>query len=144
MFQMASLYPEELVKPMREELTSIGFEELKSSEDVDKQLKDHKGTAFLVINSVCGCSAGSARPAVKMVMQNETLPDKLITVFAGVDREATEKARSFLTGYPPSSPSMALFKDGQVVHMIPRMNIEGRYPEEIAEELKETFNSFCK
>lgn len=144
MFQMQSMYPEELVAPMREELTSSGFDELKTVEDVDKMLADHQGTSLVVINSVCGCAAGNARPGVRMAVNNEVLPDKLTTVFAGVDREATEKVRSYLLGYPPSSPSMALFKDGQVVHFIPRMSIEGHMPEQIAESLKDAFNAHCK
>ncbi|KAA3617911.1 MAG: BrxA/BrxB family bacilliredoxin [Calditrichaeota bacterium] len=138
------MYPEELVAPMREELTSSGFDELKTVEDVDKMLADHQGTSLVVINSVCGCAAGNARPGVRMAVNNEVLPDKLTTVFAGVDREATEKVRSYLLGYPPSSPSMALFKDGQVVHFIPRMSIEGHMPEQIAESLKDAFNAHCK
>jgi len=144
MFPMQPLYPEELVQPMREELTASGFEELRTAEDVDSLLNDHQGTALLVINSVCGCAAGNARPGVRMALSGDVLPDKLVTVFAGVDREATEKARSYLLGYPPSSPSMALFKDGQVVHMIPRMQIEGRSPQQIAAELQEVFGTFCK
>ncbi len=144
MFQMQSMYPEELVAPMREELTSLGFEELKTVDDVEKILADHKGTALVIINSVCGCAAGNARPGVRMAIKNEILPDKITTVFAGVDREATEKVRSYLLGYPPSSPSIALFKDGQVVQFIPRMNIEGRMPAQIASDLKDAFNTYCK
>ena len=144
MLQMQSLYPEELVSHMRKELTVAGVEELRTSEDVDKHLKNHKGTTLLIVNSVCGCAAGSARPAVTKALENDFLPDKLTTVFAGVDREATEQARSYILGYPPSSPSMALFKDGELVHFIPRMEIEGRYPEAIAENLKNAFNTHCK
>ena len=143
MFQMKPLYPEELVAPMREELTAAGFEELRTADDVDKLLAGQKGTALVVVNSVCGCAAGNARPGARMAIDNDVLPDKLTTVFAGVDREATEKARSYILGYPPSSPSMALFKDGQLVHFIPRMNIEGRLPLEIAAELKDAFNKYC-
>ena len=144
MFQMQPMYPEELVAPMREELTSSGFEELRTVDDVNNNLVDQKGTALVVINSVCGCAAGNARPGARMAINNDVLPDKITTVFAGVDREATEKVRSLLLGYPPSSPSMALFKDGQVVHFIPRMSIEGHMPEHIAENLKEAFNKHCK
>ena len=144
MLQMQSLYPEELVSHMRTELTAAGIEELKTIEDVDKHLKDQKGTTLLVVNSVCGCAAGSARPGVVMALENDTLPDNITTVFAGVDRTATEQARSYILGYPPSSPSMALFKDGQLVHFIPRMEIEGRHPEEIAANLKNAFNTHCK
>ena len=144
MLQMQSIYPEDLVAPMREELTSAGFEELKTVDDVDKMLVDREGTTLVVINSVCGCAAGNARPGARMAVENDVLPDKITTVFAGVDREATEKVRSLILGYPPSSPSMALFKDGQVVHFIPRMSIEGHMPEQIAESLKEAFNTHCK
>ncbi len=143
MFQMKPLYPDELVAPMRAELTSAGFKELRTSEDVDKLVNEQKGTTLVVVNSVCGCAAGNARPGARMAIDNAVLPDELTTVFAGVDRDATEKARSYMLGYPPSSPSMALFKDGQVVHFIPRMNIEGRMPQEIAAELKEAFNKYC-
>ncbi|RMH65498.1 MAG: BrxA/BrxB family bacilliredoxin [Calditrichaeota bacterium] len=144
MFQMQSLYPEEMVAPMRQELTTLGFEELRTEEDVDKALSEQKGTALLVVNSVCGCAAGSARPAVNLAVAHETRPDRLLTVFAGVDRAATEKARSYILGYPPSSPSMALFKDGQLVHFIPRMGIEGYTPEQIAQNLIEAFETHCK
>jgi len=144
MFQMQALYPEELVSPMREELTSAGVEELRTREDVDKLLQDHKGTTLIMINSVCGCAAGSARPGLRLALQNETLPEKVTTVFAGVDREATEHVRMYLMGYPPSSPSMALIKDGQIVHFIPRLAIEGYMPEQISENLKEAFNTYCK
>ena len=138
------MYPEEQVKPMREELTSIGFQELKSANDVDEVIGKDDGTTFLVVNSVCGCAAGNARPGVHMAIKNEALPDRMVTVFAGQDAEATAKARSYMAGYPPSSPSMALFRDGQLVHMIPRHEIEGRLPQQIADELKGVFNSFCK
>ena len=144
MFQMQSLYPEELVSPMRAELTGVGVEELKTVEDVDNHLKDQKGTTLVIVNSVCGCAAGSARPGAIKALDNEVLPDKITTVFAGVDREATEKARSYILVYPPSSPSMVLFKDGQIVHFIPRMEIEGQYPDSIAENLKNAFNTHCK
>ena len=138
------MYTEELVTPMRNELTSIGFKELRTPGDVDTELSRNKGTTFLVVNSVCGCAAGNARPGVRMALRNEKLPENLVTVFAGQDADATAQARSYLAGYPPSSPSMALFSDGQLVHMIPRHEIEGRMPEQIASELKGVFDNFCK
>jgi len=138
------MYPEELVKPMREELTSLGFEELKNIDEVEGAFKNKSGTNLLVINSVCGCAAGNARPGIRMALEYTTLPDKLTTVFAGQDKEATAQARSYLAGYPPSSPSMALFKDGVLVHMIPRHQIEGRMPQQIAQELINAFDTFCK
>lgn len=144
MFQMQSLYPEEAVAPMRAELAAAGVEELKTVEDVDNHLINQKGTTLVIINSVCGCAAGSARPGAIKALGNDVLPEKITTVFAGVDREATERARSYILGYPPSSPSMALFKDGQVVHFIPRMEIEGQYPDTIAENLKNAFDTYCK
>ena len=128
---------------MREELTTIGFQEIKTANEVDKVMSENEGTTFLVVNSVCGYAAGNARPGVRMALNNEKLPDRMITVFAGQDTEATAQVRSYLTGYPPSSPSMALFRDGQLVHMIPRHEIEGRIPEQIATELKNVFDSFC-
>lgn len=144
MFQVQSLYPEELVAPIRAELTSAGVKELRTVEDVDNELADQSGTTLVIINSVCGCAAGMARPAVIKALQSEVLPEKITTVFAGVDREATEKVRSYLLGYPPSSPSMALFKDGEVVHFIPRMEIEGNLTETIADNLKNAFMAHCK
>ena len=144
MFQIQSLYPEELVAPMRDELTSVGVEELRTVEDVDHELGNHSGTTLVIINSVCGCAAGMARPAVVKALQNEILPEKITTVFAGVDREATEKVRGYLLGYAPSSPSMALFKDGEVVHFIPRLDIEGNLTESITENLTNSFETYCK
>ena len=144
MFRMQSLYPEEIVSPMRDELTSVGFDELRTAEEVDDLFKDQKGTTMVVVNSVCGCAAGNARPGIRMALKNDVIPDKLTTVFAGVDREATERARSYFLGYPPSSPSIALFKDGQLVHFVPRMSIEGYMPEEIAANLKQAFETYCK
>lgn len=144
MFQMQSLYPENLVAPMRQQLTSAGVKELRTAEDVDSHLAEQTGTSLVIVNSVCGCAAGGARPAVLMSLQNDVLPDSITTVFAGVDREATERARSYFVGYPPSSPAMALFKDGQLVHFIPRMEIEGNMPEMIAANLKNAFNTYCK
>ncbi|MCC5874900.1 MAG: BrxA/BrxB family bacilliredoxin [Candidatus Sumerlaeia bacterium] len=137
-------YPEEDVKPMREELEAVGAVSLRSVEDVEKHLQDHKGTALLVVNSVCGCAAGGARPGVSAALQNKTIPDAIFTVFAGVDREATARARDLITEYPPSSPSIALFKDGKVVYMMERLQIEGKMPEQIAEELANAFDTHCE
>ncbi|MBT6161990.1 BrxA/BrxB family bacilliredoxin [Flavobacteriaceae bacterium] len=136
------MYPAEFVKPMREELTQIGFNELFSSEDVDHALAK-SGTTLVVVNSVCGCAAANARPAVRLSLGNEKTPDQLVTVFAGVDREATDTARSMMIPFPPSSPSIALFKDGDLVHMIERHHIEGRPAEMIAENLKMAFQEYC-
>ena len=136
------MYPAEFVKPMREELTQIGFNELFSSEDVDHALAK-SGTTLVVVNSVCGCAAANARPAVRLSLGNEKTPDQLVTVFAGVDREATYTARSMMIPFPPSSPSIALFKDGDLVHMIERHHIEGRPAEMIAENLKMAFQEYC-
>lgn len=136
------MYPPELVKPMREDLTSVGFEELHTVEAVDAVLAK-EGTTLVVVNSVCGCAAGNARPGVKMSLQNNKKPDNLTTVFAGVDREATDKARNYMIPFPPSSPSIALFKDGELVHMLERHHIEGRPAEMIAENLMDAYNTFC-
>jgi len=137
------MYPEEMVIPMREDLTSVGFKELKTAEEVDDVLSEKNGTVLIVVNSVCGCAAGNARPGVKAAVQNDKHPDKLTTVFAGVDTEAVEKARSYLLPYPPSSPSIGLFKDGKLVHFLERHHIEGRPAEMIAENLKEAFEEYC-
>lgn len=137
-------YPEEDVKPMREELEAVGAISLRSVEDVEKHLQNHNGTALLVVNSVCGCAAGGARPGVSAALQNKTIPDQIFTVFAGVDREATARARDLITEYPPSSPSIALFKDGKVVYMMERLQIEGKMPEQIAEELANAFDAHCE
>ncbi|MCK5469957.1 MAG: BrxA/BrxB family bacilliredoxin, partial [Cyclobacteriaceae bacterium] len=121
------MYPEELVSPMRAELTNVGFDELKSAEAVENHLKEKEGTTLLVINSVCGCAAGTARPGVAMALQNsQKKPTNLATVFAGVDQEATAKVREYTLPFPPSSPSIALFKDGELVHFVERHHIEGR------------------
>jgi len=144
MFQVAAKYPEEMVKPMREELTSVGVEELFSAEAVDDAILNNDGSALLIINSVCGCAAGNARPAVKLALQNDVLPDRITTVFAGVDQEAVAQARSHIIGYPPSSPSIALFNKGKLVQFIPRHRIEGRMPQEIAGDLVSVFNQHCK
>jgi putative YphP/YqiW family bacilliredoxin len=138
------MYPEQLVSPMREDLTVAGFKELKSSEDVDSEFKEQKGTTLLVINSVCGCAAGAARPGIKWALQNtDKKPAKLTTVFAGVDKEAVAKAREYTLPYPPSSPSIALFKDGELVHFVERHHIEGRNAQMIGQHLVEVFEEFC-
>ena len=136
------MYPVEIVRPMKEELTTIGFQELISSEDVENALSS-SGTSLVVVNSVCGCAAANARPAVRISLNNENTPDHLYTVFAGVDREATDAARAKMIPFPPSSPSLALFRDGELVHMIERHHIEGRTAQLIAENLTEAFNQFC-
>jgi len=136
------MYPPELVKPMREELTNIGFVELASSEDVTNALAKN-GTTLIVVNSICGCAAANARPGVHYSLQNEKKPDHLVTVFAGVDTEATKSARDMMIPFPPSSPSIALFKDGNLVHMIERHHIEGRPAELISDNLKVAYNDHC-
>ncbi|MBS9461103.1 BrxA/BrxB family bacilliredoxin [Flagellimonas sp. 389] len=136
------MYPEELVKPMRADLASAGFEELYTSEAVENALKQ-EGTTLVVVNSVCGCAAANARPAAKLSLQNDKKPANLVTVFAGVDTDAVDTARNRMVPFPPSSPSMALFKDGELVHMIERHHIEGRPAELIAENLMEAYNEFC-
>ena len=138
------MYPEQLVAPMRSDLTEVGFKELKTPEAVDGELKDQKGTTLLVINSVCGCAAGAARPGVKWAVQNSSKkPDHLTTVFAGADIEAVAKARQYTLPYPPSSPAIALFKDGELVHFVERHHIEGRNAQMIGEHLVQVFDEFC-
>ena len=138
------MYPEQLVAPMRTDLTSAGFKELKTSEEVESELTDQKGTTLLVINSVCGCAAGAARPGIKWALQNsEKRPSSLATVFAGVDKEAVAKAREFTLPYPPSSPAIALFKDGELVHFVERHHIEGRNAQMIGQHLVEVFEEYC-
>ena len=138
------MYPEELVAPMRADLTVAGFNELKTAADVDNHLKDHKGTTLMVINSVCGCAAGAARPGVKLAVQHaDKKPNNLTTVFAGVDQEAVAKAREYTLPYPPSSPSIGLFKDGELVHFVERHHIEGSSAEMIANHLVSVFDEFC-
>ncbi len=136
------MYPPELVKPMREDLTSIGFEELFTADEVTKAIES-QGTTLVVVNSVCGCAAANARPGARISLQNAKTPDKLVTVFAGVDREAVDAARSLMVPFPPSSPSMALFKDGELVHMLERHHIEGRAADMIADNLKSAYDEFC-
>jgi len=137
------MYDERLVTPMRQELTRLGVEEMRTAEEVDEHLKDSEGTTLVVVNSVCGCSARMARPAVAMALENPIKPDHLTTVFAGQDAEATARARGYFTGYPPSSPQIGLLKDGELVFMIERWQIEGRPPEEIAHDLVNAFNRYC-
>lgn len=136
------MYPEYLVTPMREELTRVGFEELKNPEAVTEAIES-EGTVFVMVNSVCGCAAAMARPAARLAVQNEKHPDKLVTVFAGMETEAVNKARAYMLPYPPSSPSMALFKDGKLVHMIERHQIEGRPAQMIADNLIHAFEQYC-
>lgn len=137
------MYDERLVSPMRQELTRLGVEELRTPEEVDHELKNAKGTTLVIVNSVCGCSARMARPAIAIALQNPIKPDKTTTVFAGQDAEATTRARSYFTGYPPSSPQIGLLKDGQIVFMLERWQIEGRHAEAIAEDLVNAFNRYC-
>lgn len=138
-----SLYDERLVAPMREDLTSVGFEELRTPSEVDAALKDAKGTMLLMVNSVCGCAAGRARPGVKLALRAAPAkPARLTTVFAGVDRDATDRARSYFDGNPPTSPQVALFKDGQLVYLMQRHQIEGRDAPDIAADLVKVFEKF--
>ncbi len=136
------MYPENLIAPMRAELTNAGFTESRSAGEIE-QLINEKGTALVMINSVCGCAAGSARPGVRMAIQHSKVPTRLLTAFAGNDVEAVTKARQMMAPFPPSSPSIALFKDGELVHMVERHHIEGRSPEMIAENLKMAFDEHC-
>ena len=137
------MYPAEVVAPFIKDLTSNGFKELTSSEEVDNHLNSSSGTKLVVINSVCGCAARNARPAAKMAVENDIKPDEILTVFAGFHNEATNQVRKYCLPYPPSSPSMALFKDGKLVHFIERHHIEGRPAEMIAENLTEAFKEYC-
>lgn len=136
------MYPEYLVTPMREELTRVGFEELKDADAV-KNAIESEGTVFVMVNSVCGCAAANARPAARMAAQNSKHPDKLVTVFAGMEKDAVDTARNYMLPYPPSSPAMALFKDGKLVHMIERHQIEGRPAQMIADNLIGAFEQYC-
>jgi putative YphP/YqiW family bacilliredoxin len=136
-------YPEIMIRPMREELTRLGVEELKTPEQVDAALTNSQGTLMVVVNSICGCAAGKARPGIARALQHQVRPDRVATVFAGADIEATEKARGYFTGYRPSSPSIALLKDGKLVYMMERYQIEGRGPDQIAEELTRAFDEHC-
>jgi putative YphP/YqiW family bacilliredoxin len=138
------MYDERLVAPMRHELTRIGFREMRTADEVDGTLKDAKGTTLVVVNSICGCAARNARPAVAIALRNATRPEHLTTVFAGQDPEAAQRARSYFPGYPPSSPSVGLLKDGKLVYMLERWQIEGRPASEIAEDLVEAFDRYCQ
>jgi putative YphP/YqiW family bacilliredoxin len=137
------MFPDMMVLPMREELTRLGIQELRTAADVDNAIPNQSGTTMVVVNSVCGCAAGRMRPAVRAALQNSTRPEKLFTVFAGQDKEATERARSYFVGYPPSSPSIAILRDGKVVHMMHRSDIEHREAVDIAAELKRVFDKVC-
>ncbi len=136
------MYPEYMVAPMREELTSVGFEQLTTPEQVDSAIST-EGTVLVMVNSVCGCAAANARPGVKMSIEGDKKPSKLVTVFAGMEKEAVDKARAYMLPYPPSSPAIALFKDGKLVHMIERRHIEGRPAQLIAENLKAAYEEYC-
>src|ERR1044072_7403847 len=136
-------YSEILIKPMREDLTRLGVEEMRTPEAVDEAVKNSKGTLMVVVNSVCGCAAGKARPGVALALQHDVKPDRVATVFAGADIDATERARSYFTGYGPSSPSIALLKDGELVYMLERYQIEGRDAQQIAGELTRAFEQYC-
>ena len=137
------MYDERFVTPMRQELTRLGVEELRTADEVDARLKDAAGTTVVVVNSVCGCAARNARPAVASALRHSVKPDHLATVFAGQDVEATAKARAYFTGYPPSSPSIGLLKDGEIVFMLERWQIEGRSADAIAADLTDAFDRFC-
>ncbi|HKQ39915.1 MAG TPA: BrxA/BrxB family bacilliredoxin [Verrucomicrobiae bacterium] len=136
-------YPEEFIRPMREELTRLGVEELRTSEEVDAAVKNDAGTLMIVVNSICGCAAGKARPGVAQALQHEVRPDRVATVFAGGDVEATARARSYFTGYAPSSPSIGILKNGELVYMMERWQIEGKGPAEISADLVKAFEQHC-
>jgi putative YphP/YqiW family bacilliredoxin len=137
-------YPEIMIRPMREELTRLGVEELRTPDAVDETIRNSDGTLMVIVNSICGCAAGKARPGVALALQHEVKPDKVATVFAGADVEATERARSYFTGYGPSSPSIALLKNGELVYMLERFQIEGRDAQQIAGELTQAFEKYCQ
>jgi len=138
------MYPEIMVLPMREELAHLGIEELRTAEEVDRALKAQPGTTLVVVNSICGCAAGRMRPAVRMALKNAAArPDKSFSVFAGQDKEATDRARGYFTGHPPSSPSIAILRDGELVYMMPRRDIESREAPAIAADLKAALDKFC-
>lgn len=136
------MYPAELVQPMRDELTAVGFKQVNEVETIEAAI-NAEGTTLVVVNSVCGCAAANARPGVRFSLDNEKVPSSLVTVFAGVDREATDAARSMMLPFPPSSPSMALFKDGELVHMLERHHIEGRPADMIAANLRQAYDEHC-
>jgi len=137
------MYPDIMVVPMREELTRLGAQELRTADDVDRVLAGQSGTAMVVVNSICGCAAGRMRPAVRAALQHPSRPEKVFTVFAGQDTAATERARSYFTGYAPSSPSIAIMRDGKLIHMMQRSDIEHREAADIATELKRVFDQHC-
>jgi len=137
-------YPELMIRPMREDLTRLGVEETRTPADVDEVMQKTQGTVMMVVNSVCGCAAGKARPGIALALQHAVKPDKVATVFAGADIEATERARSYFTGYRPSSPSIGILKDGQLVYMMERHQIEGKDAQQIADELKQAFEQHCQ
>ncbi len=137
-------YPELMIRPMREDLTRLGVEETRTPADVDQVIQKTEGTVMMVVNSVCGCAAGKARPGIALALQHAVKPDKVATVFAGADIEATERARSYFTGYRPSSPSIGILKDGQLVYMMERHQIEGKDAQQIADELKQAFEQHCQ
>ena len=137
------MYPEELVIQMKKDLTEVGFQQLTTSDEVDQTIKNSEGSLLVVVNSVCGCAAGNMRPGVKLSLDSDKKPSKLTTIFAGVDGEAVNQARKYFLPYPPSSPSIALFKDGKLVHFIERHHIEGGSAQMIAENLKEAYGEFC-
>ncbi len=138
------MYDERLVTPMRQELTQLGVEEMRTAQEVDTRLKNSQGTTLVVVNSVCGCAARNARPAVAKAIQHDTRPDTLTTVFAGQDIDAAQRARSYFTGYAPSSPQIALLKDGKLVYMLERHQIEGRTADDIARDLTQAFDKYCE
>ncbi len=137
------MYPEIMIIPMREELTRMGIQELRTAAEVDRELASAQGTTMVVVNSVCGCAAGRMRPAVRMALQHSVRPDRIFTVFAGQDAEATQRARAYFTGYRPSSPSIAVFREGELVHMMERSDIEHRDSKDLASELKRVFDQHC-
>ena len=137
------MYPEIMVIPMREELARLGIEELRTAEDVDRALTGYSGTTMVIVNSICGCAAGRMRPAVRLALQNSVIPNQIVSVFAGQDREATERARAYFTGYPPSSPSIAILRDGKIIYMMQRSQIETREAHAIASDLKAAFDQHC-
>src|SRR3954464_10671398 len=137
------MYDERIAGPMRAELTQLGFEETRTPQEVDAVLQEKKGTVLVVVNSVCGCAAGVARPAIALALESDVKPDRMITVFAGNDREATQRAREYFTGFRPSSPSIAIMRDGEVVKMIERWQIEGHEAHDVAAELAQAFEQYC-
>ena len=136
-------YPETMIAPMREDLRRIGFHELRTAPEVDNALAKERRTTLLVVNSMCGCAAGAARPAIGMSLQHQHKPEVLLTVFAGQDLDATERAREYIVGYPPSSPSIALFRGGELVWMLERHQVQGRFPEQISADLRRAYDEYC-